>query len=63
MTAVREVTCEFCNLPIRPGEEHGVIAAAPPGKDEVVGEPRIVCRIKKVVQTIEEIPAVAGGGR
>ena len=55
MSGVRETTCEYCGLAIRPGEEHGIIGTGEPLKGETVGEPRVICKIKKVVQVAEVI--------
>ncbi len=43
-------SCEFCRLPVRPGESHGVI-----GQDEH-GAPKLVCKIQRLELVEREIP-------
>ncbi len=42
-------TCEFCRLPVRPGESHGVIA------QDADGNPKLVCKIQRLQMVEEEL--------
>jgi hypothetical protein len=44
-------TCEFCRLPVRPGESHGVVA------QDAEGNPKLVCKIQRLQMVEEEIAA------
>lgn len=48
-------TCEFCRLPIRPGEAHGIIVA------NEQGDPELRCRIRRLELAESEIPGTLTG--
>lgn len=48
--------CDFCRLPIRPGEEHGVLEVAQT-PDQTPG---VICRVRTLAMTTTVIPSQKG---